>query len=118
MSNGFRDLVVWQKSIDLVTKIYQFTETFPAQELYGLANQMRRSAVSIPSNIAEGSKRSTPKDFRHFLSIAFGSVAELETQVEIAKNLHLGEVAQRMKIEAIISEVSKMLYVLTHPKDS
>ncbi len=79
---------------------------------------MRRSAVSIPSNIAEGSKRRTQKDFTNFLVIAFGSTAELETQLEIAKNLNFGEEAHRKEIDGIINEVSKMLYTLIHSKDS
>lgn len=83
-----RDLDVWKKSIDLVTLIYKFTANYPKDEMYGLTSQIRRCAVSIPSNIAEGSARTTRKDFSHFLAIALGSVAELETQLIISKNLN------------------------------
>ncbi len=83
-----RDLDVWRKSIDLVTLIYKYTADYPKDEMYGLTSQIRRCAVSIPSNIAEGSARTTKKDFSHFLAIALGSVAELETQLIISKNLN------------------------------
>ena len=85
---GYQDLHVWQRGMDLCTKIYCVTEDFPKQEQYGLTSQMRRCAVSIPSNIAEGHNRSSDKDFKNFLHIAKGSGAELATQIEIAKRLH------------------------------
>ncbi len=85
--NGYRDLIVWQKSMSLVTEIYSITRNFPPVELYGLANQMRRSAISIPSNIAEGYGRNSTGDYKRFLQIAVGSLFELQTQVEIAFNL-------------------------------
>lgn len=81
------DLDVWKKSIDLITTIYKVTESYPKSELYGLTNQIRRCAVSIPSNIAEGAARTSVKEFSHFLSIALGSVAELETQLIVSTNL-------------------------------
>lgn len=83
------DLDVWKKSIDLVTEIYKVTESYPKSELYGLTNQIRRCAVSIPSNIAEGAARTSIKEFSQFLSIALGSVAELETQLIVSNNLGL-----------------------------
>jgi four helix bundle protein len=83
-SRSFRDLEVWKLSIDFVKKIYQVTNTFPATENYNLINQIRRAAVSIPSNIAEGQGRSSAKEFKLFLAISLGSVAELETQLIIA----------------------------------
>ena len=83
---SFRDLQVWQKAVELATKIYQITEAFPKTEQYGLTSQMRRAAVSIASNIAEGHRRTNP-DFARYLTIALGSVAELETQIEIAKRI-------------------------------
>lgn len=83
-----RDLNVWKKSIDLVTSIYKHTANYPKEEVYGLTNQIRRCAVSIPSNIAEGSARTTGKDFSRFLSISLGSLAELETQLIISRNLN------------------------------
>lgn len=84
---SYRDLIVWQRAIELTTAMYTLTEKFPKNEQYGLTSQMRRAAVSIASNIAEGRNRSTRRDFAHFLHIACGSGAELETQIEIAKRL-------------------------------
>lgn len=82
-----KDLIVWQNGIRLVTEIYNLTKNFPKEELYGLATQMRRSAISIPSNIAEGSARNHNKEFIQFLYVALGSCAELETQLIISLNL-------------------------------
>ncbi|MGB3776310.1 MAG: four helix bundle protein [Leeuwenhoekiella sp.] len=84
--NYFKELKVWQKSVELVSQIYSSTKSFPKNKIYGLTSQIRRSAVSIPSNIAEGCGRKTSKDFKNFLSIALGSAFELETQLLIAKN--------------------------------
>jgi len=81
-------LIVWQKAMDLVTSIYNLTKRFPKDETYGLTNQMRRAAVSIPSNIAEGQGRDSTKEFLHHLSIAYGSLMEVETQILIAENLN------------------------------
>ncbi len=106
---GYKDLIVWQKSIELVVAIYTLTEKLPKTETYGIISQMQRSAVSIPSNIAEGSKRSTQKDFAHFLSIACGSGGELETQIEIVRRLSFGEQLDYTKIEVLLDEVMKML---------
>lgn len=86
--NNFKGLKVWQKVINLVTKTYTKSQEFPKEELYGLTSQIRRSAVSIPSNIAEGGGRKTDKDFANFLGISLGSAFELETQLIIAKNLN------------------------------
>ena len=86
-SRSFRDLDVWRKSIDLVKEIYQITGKFPPSEIYGLTNQIRRAAVSIPSNIAEGQGRNSATEFRQFLGIALGSVAEIETQLIIAQEI-------------------------------
>lgn len=83
----FKNLKIWQKGTNLVVDIYKTSQQFPAEELYGLTSQMRRSAVSIPSNIAEGSGRSSDKDFNRFLDVALGSSFELETQIIIAKKL-------------------------------
>ena len=84
---SYRDLVVWQKAVEFVTEIYRLTHTFPKEEMFGLMSQMRRAAVSIPSNIAEGHGRLSRKEYIHFLGNARGSMAELETQVIIAVNL-------------------------------
>lgn len=83
---SYRDLDVWQRSVDLATKLYRTTQHFPQSEIYGLTNQMRRAAVSIASNIAEGQVRST-LDYARFVTIARGSLAELETQLEIARRI-------------------------------
>ncbi len=85
---SFKQLIVWQKSVELVKDVYEITNQLPKAELYGLTSQMRRAAVSIPSNIAEGKKRKTKKDFIQFLRIANGSTAELETQLIITKDLY------------------------------
>jgi four helix bundle protein len=84
---SYRDLIVWQKSMRLVTEIYKATRSFPPEEVYALSNQLRRCAVSIPSNIAEGYGRHSTLDYKRFLRIAVGSIFELQTQIEIASNL-------------------------------
>jgi four helix bundle protein len=84
---SYRDLIVWQKSMHLVTNIYTATKSFPSTELYALTSQLRRCAVSIPSNIAEGYGRNSTGDYKRFLQIAVGSIFELQTQIEIATNL-------------------------------
>lgn len=85
---SYKDLIVWQKAMDLVELVYHLTKLFPKDEQYGLSNQLRRAAVSIPSNIAEGQARNSTAEFRNFLSIARGSLAELETQLLIAERLN------------------------------
>jgi four helix bundle protein len=87
MAHSYRDLVVWQCAMELVTEVCLATKALPKDELYGLTNQLRRAAVSIPSNIAEGQGRATKRDFRHLLKVARGSLLELETQVLIAEKL-------------------------------
>lgn len=107
---SFKELVVWQKSVPLTLEVYKTTAQFPKTEAFGLVTQMRRAAVSIPSNIAEGKKRGTKKDFLHFLRIADGSAAELETQVIIAKDLY--NKVHFADTEALLEEVQKMLNVM------
>ena len=107
--NSHKELIVWQKGVELSKKIYPLTEAFPKEEIYGITSQMRRAAVSIPSNIAEGRNRGTRKDFVQFLRIASGSVAELETQIEIAKQLPKMQAFSYQEIDILISEVSRML---------
>ncbi len=85
--NDYRDLIVWQKAMDLVVSAYRTTAGFPKEELYGLTSQIRRAAVSVPSNIAEGQARNTTRDFLQFLAVAYGSLKELETQMLIAERL-------------------------------
>jgi four helix bundle protein len=84
---GHRDLVAWQKALLLVTEIYRATRSFPKDELYGLVSQLRRAAVSVPSNLAEGYRRNSRNEFHHFIGQARGSLAEVETQIESAANL-------------------------------
>jgi len=86
--NSYRDLIVWQKSMSLVTELYSVTHNFPSSEIYALTSQIRRCAISIPSNIAEGYGRNSTGDYRRFLQIAAGSLFELQTQIEIALNLN------------------------------
>jgi four helix bundle protein len=87
MASTYRELIVWQKAMRLVTLVYEATRAFPKEEIYALTSQVRRCAVSIPSNIAEGNGRKSRTDYVRFLQISVGSLYELETQVEIAKNL-------------------------------
>ena len=105
----YKDLIVWQKSMNLVVEVYELTDKFPKTEIYGLTSQMRRSSISIPSNIAEGRRRGTRKDYRHFLLIAYSSGAELETQIEIAKRLSMGENLNYARVGGLLNEVMRML---------
>jgi four helix bundle protein len=109
MDRKFQDLVVWQKSMDLVTEIYRLTRSFPKEEIFGLVSQLRRAAVSVPSNIAEGQGRLTEKEFRQFLGNARGSLSEVETQILIAKNLGYLDETNLNSILSIISEVGRVL---------
>ena len=106
---NFKDLVVWQKSILLVRNVYKLTSIFPSEEKFGLISQLRRAAVSIPSNIAEGQARRTTGDFIHFVSNSEGSVAEVETQLIIAVELSFCSQAQADTCLALIVEIRKML---------
>ncbi|MFA5986692.1 MAG: four helix bundle protein [Parcubacteria group bacterium] len=109
MNHRYEKLTVWQKSMDLVEVIYCVTQKFPLNEQYGLSAQMRRCAVSIPSNIAEGSRRNSNKDFHHFVTMAFGSGAELETQLHISRRLHYIEEVDFQNTIRQITEVMKMI---------
>lgn len=96
---NFKELIVWQKSVDLVTEIYRITEVFPKSEIYGLTSQIRRASVSIPSNIAEGHSRRSSVDYIQFLKIARGSLAELETQLIIARKLDFIDINQYLDLQ-------------------
>ena len=109
MAQDYRDLVVWQKAIELTVCIYNLTRTFPREELYGLSSQMRRASVSVASNIAEGRGRLNAAEFRQFLGLAQGSIYELQTQLIVAKSLALGHEDALTRAESISNEVSKML---------
>jgi len=106
MKHNFKELLVWKKSIDLVKSVYQLTSSLPSEEKFGLISQMNRSSVSIPSNIAEGSGRTSDKEFLHFLNIAISSSYELETQLIISNEI-FGLEIDYVLIQ--ISEVQKMI---------
>lgn len=103
---------MWQRAIQLVVAIYELTEQFPREEIYGLIAQMRRSAVTIASNIAEGRHRGTKQDFLQFLRIAYSSGAELETQLEIAQRLPKTKRLDYARTTALLTEVMKMLHAM------
>ena len=108
-----KDLIVWQKAMDLVVVVYRLTDTFPQSEQYGLTAQMRRAAVSIVSNIAEGRRRHSQQDFRHFLFFSFGSGAELETQLEVAQRLNYGKAEDHLEAKQLLDQVMRMLNKMT-----
>lgn len=107
--HSYKELIVWQRSIELVVAVYELTEYFPKEEIYGLTSQMRRCAISIPSNIAEGRFRGTKNDFLHFLRIAYASGAELGTQIEISKLLPKIKTLDYSKVNSLLDEVMRML---------
>ena len=106
---SFRELTVWQKSMDLAKIIYKICKKLPPEEKFGLAGQMQRCAVSIPSNIAEGNKRTTAKDYVQFIRIASGSAAELETQLLLTRDIYGLNVVEALDL---LTEVQKMLQVM------
>ena len=113
---SFKDLIVWQKAMELAKCVYELVRYLPKEETYALSDQMRRAAVSIPSNIAEGQARKTQKEFLQFLCVARGSKAELETQLLLASELGFFKDAPREQTEkafSLMDEVSKMLFSLT-----
>ncbi|MFV7236695.1 MULTISPECIES: four helix bundle protein [Flavobacterium] len=110
--NYFKELKVWQKAIELVTETYLKTTSFPKEEIYGLTSQIRRCAVSIPSNIAEGCGRKTNKDFSNFLGISLGSAFEFETQLIICKNLDFIKQEDFNFLEAEIQHIQNMIIKL------
>ena len=111
-ARSFRELKVWQKAIELAVLVYRLTQTFPREEIYGLTSQMRRSAISVPSNIAEGQGRSTSGEFGQFLGIARGSNFELQTQLELARALGLGAKDKINEAERLSHEVGKMIFAI------
>lgn len=112
LREGYKSLIVWQRSMELVVDVYKITKLFPEEEKFGIVSQMRRASISIPSNIAEGSRRGK-KDFQRFLRIAFGSASELETQLEtqleISKQLSYIKDTDTDILKLKLNEVSKML---------
>ena len=106
---GYRDLLVWQKGMDLAEDVYKTTHAFPKSELYGLTSQMRRAAISIASNIAEGQGRNSTGEFIQFLGIAKGSVAEIETQLELACRLQMLSSEEMLRLTNQANEIGRML---------
>jgi len=115
---SYRDLNVWKASMELVCDIYEVTRNFPDSERYGLTSQMRRSAVSVPSNIAEGWSRNSARSFISYLNIATGSMSELLTQLEIARRINYISDEKTIHLNLKGIEISKMLYMLTKKIES
>jgi four helix bundle protein len=107
-----KDLEVWQESVALAKNVYDLTRLYPREELFGLTNQMRRAAVSIPSNIAEGAARHGSREFMQFLYTAVGSATEFDTQLEISRAVGLGEPAKLDEVQRLTNKVAQMLYGL------
>ena len=114
-TTGFKDLTVWQKAYRLTLCIYKISTEFPKEEQYCLTAQIRRCAVSIPSNIAEGYARQYSKEYRQFLSLAYSSLAELETQFLLVKDIGYLNGINTQEIESLMKEVGAMLYRMIHP---
>ena len=112
--HSYKELIVWQKSVELVKGVYKLTGIFPKDELFGITSQIRRTSVSIPSNIAEGYSRRSHKEYLQFYAIAYGSALELETQLIISKQLALAPENQFQLVEDLLLEVIKMLYVMVY----
>jgi four helix bundle protein len=110
--NNYKELDVWKRSIKLAVNIYKLTSTLPTEEKFGLVSHLRRCAVSVPSNIAEGSGRKTNKEFSQFLSIAYGSLCELDTQVIISLELGYLKSNDVLDIEKEVGELQKMIFAL------
>lgn len=108
-SRNFRELIVWQKAMDLTIEIYSLVKSLPREETYGLSDQMRRAAISIPSNIAEGEGRDSDKDLSRFLSISRGSLWELSTQIEICERLGYLDRKRTENAHLLIIEIGKMI---------
>lgn len=106
---GYKELIVWQKSMNLVFLVYELTSKFPRNEVFGLTSQMKRASISIPSNLAEGSRRKYGKEQNFFFRIAYGSATELETQLEISKMLKLTNQISYEKTDLLLTEILKML---------
>jgi four helix bundle protein len=107
--NSYKDLLVWQQSVDLTVNIYTLTSSFPKSELFGLASQIQRAAVSVPSNIAEGHARDSTKEYLRFISIALGSLAEVETQLVIANKLQILNNEMMGELLGKTGEIGRML---------
>jgi four helix bundle protein len=109
--HDYKKLKIWKESVDFSVQIYKVTASFPKEEMYGLVSQLRRASISIASNIAEGSKRSTKKDFKSFLVIAHGSGAEIETQLRISKELNFINEKKYLELTSTLDEIMRMIAV-------
>lgn len=109
MEKPHKKLEAWKQSMDLVIEIHKATKDFPSQEIYGITNQVRRAAVSVPSNIAEGAARQTKKEFTNFLHVAQGSLSELDTQIELASRLAYIDVKCRKSLDEKMEPIDKMI---------
>lgn len=112
MVKTYKQLIVWQKAIELVVLVYKLTEKFPKSELFGITSQIRRAAVAIAANIAEGQQRNHRLEFIQFLGIAYGSAAEVETYLEIIRKLNYADEKEIKKTEEMLTEILKMLNTL------
>jgi len=109
MLHSYKDLIVWQRGMELTVKVYELTEDFPKEEIYGLTSQIRRASSSIPANIAEGRFRGSKKEFSQFLRIAYASGAELESHIELSKRLPKTKSLKYEEVDNLLTEVMKML---------
>jgi len=118
MEKPQKKLDVWRLSMELTKSVYRLTAGYPAEEKFGLVSQMRRAAVSVPSNLAEGAARSSDNEFRNFLSIARSSLSELDTQLDLSQQLGFITVESRSEVDGLLTRVDKMLYALYQLKKS
>ncbi len=112
--NSYKDLIVWQRAVELVIEVYRVSDTFPRREMYSLTDQIRRAASAIPANIAEGRARGTRRDFARFVSMARGSLAELETHLIVAERLGYSPSSTLATTHGYCSEVGRMLNAMWH----
>ena len=112
LKGSYKELIVWQKAMNLVDEVFDVTEQYPKEHLHVLTNHTRRTAISIPSNIAEGRRRGSEKEFRQYLRVAYASGSELETQIEIAQRRAFGKQLNFTKVDALLNEVMRMLNVM------
>lgn len=112
MAGSYRDLKVWQRSIELSVAIYKLTVEFPREEIYGLTAQLRRASVSVASNIAEGYRRTSKGEYKQFLGMARGSVLELQTQLVISEKLGFGQLEHIKTVQDLAEQTGKMLWAL------
>ncbi len=115
---SYRNLIVWQKSIEVCTLIYRLTQDFPRDETFGITSQLKRAAISVPTNISEGHSRNSKKEYRHFVGIARGSLTEIETLITLTKNLQFTSENKITEITDLCTEIGKMLTSLNRKLQS